>query len=140
MQPLDRILPHLDIYVPSYDEAQSQTGESDPQRMIAVFREFCQGGLLGVKLGDEGALLSPAPDDWIQVPPVEPPGPVVDTTGAGDSFYAGLITGLSHGMSVYDAGRLGAAAGACCVTALGATAGLRSFEETRQLAGVPFRG
>ncbi len=137
MQPLDRILPHLDIYVPSYDEAQSQTGEADPQRMIAVFREFCQSGLLGVKLGDEGALLSPAPDDWIQVPPVEPPGPVVDTTGAGDSFYAGLIAGLSHGMSVYHAGRLGAAAGACCVTAIGATAGLRSFEETLQLAGVP---
>ncbi len=137
MQPLDRILPHLDIYVPSYDEAQSQTGEADPQRMITVFRECCPGGLLGVKLGNEGALLSPARDDWIQVPPVAPPGPVVDTTGAGDSFYAGLIAGLSRGMSVYDAGRLGAAAGACCVTAIGATAGLRSFEETQQLAGVP---
>ena len=137
MQPLDRILPHLDIYVPSYDEAQSQTGEADPQRMITVFRECCPGGLLGVKLGHEGALLSPARDDWIQVPPVAPPGPVVDTTGAGDSFYAGLIAGLSRGMSVYDAGRLGAAAGACCVTAIGATAGLRSFEETQQLAGVP---
>ena len=78
-------------------------------------------------MGDQGSLLSPARDDWIQVPAVEPPGPVVDTTAAG----------LSRRMSVYDADRLGAAAGACCVTAIGATAGLPSFEETRQLGGVP---
>ena len=65
-----------------------------------------------------------------------PPGPVVDTTGAGDSFYAGLIAGLAGGLSVADAGRLGTAAAACCVTALGGNSGGRSWDETMRIAGL----
>ena len=38
MQPLDRILPHLDVYVPSRSEAIHQTGEQDPRRIIDTFR------------------------------------------------------------------------------------------------------
>jgi len=89
-----------------------------------------------VKLGAEGALLSPAPGQFVQVASVPPPGPIVDTTGAGDGFYAGLLAGLLRGMSLADAGRLAAATGACCITGLGATAGLRSYEETMRLAGL----
>ena len=55
---------------------------------------------------------------------------MIDTTGAGDCFYAGLIAGLSAGLSVADAGRIGAAAGACCVTGVGASSGLREFKAT----------
>jgi fructokinase len=65
---------------------------------------------------------------------VPAPGPVVDTTGAGDSFLAGLITGVLRGMPLSEAGLLGAATAACCVTGLGATAGLRSFDDTLRLA------
>jgi sugar/nucleoside kinase (ribokinase family) len=67
---------------------------------------------------------------------VPPPGPVLDTTGAGDCFYAGLLTGLLRGMSPAQAGRLGAATGACCVTGMGASAGLRDFDGTMRLAGL----
>ena len=38
MRPLDRILPHLDVYVPSHDEATHQTGETDPRKIIDVYR------------------------------------------------------------------------------------------------------
>jgi sugar/nucleoside kinase (ribokinase family) len=72
----------------------------------------------------------------IEIPPVDPPGEVVDTTGAGDTFYAGLVTGLLRGLALDDAGRLAAAAGACCVTALGGTAGVRGYEETAKMAGI----
>ena len=60
----------------------------------------------------------------------------MDTTGAGDSYYAGLLTGMLRGMPVEQAGRLAAATGACCVTGYGATAGLRGFAETARLAGL----
>jgi sugar/nucleoside kinase (ribokinase family) len=134
LSPLDRILPHLDVYVPSLAEAATQTGQSDPRKILDVFRNCGASGLLGVKLGTRGALLSPAAGEFIDVPCGQAPGPVVDTTGAGDAFYAGLLVGLLQGMDVAQAGRLAAAAGACCVTGLGATAGLRNYEETSRLA------
>ena len=136
LEPLDRILPHLDVYVPSYGEAVPQSGEKDPEKILKVFRGCGTEALLGVKLGDKGVLLSPRKGSYLEIAPVTAPGPVVDTTGAGDAFYAGLLTGLLRGMSPEEAGRLGAAAGACCVTGLGASAGLRSFEETARLAGL----
>jgi len=136
IEPLDRILPHLDVYVPSYGEAVPQSGEKDPEKILDVFRDCGTEALLGVKLGEKGALLSPRKGSYVEIAPVAAPGPLLDTTGAGDSFYAGLLTGLLRGRSAEDAGRLGAAAGACCVTGLGAAAGLRSFEETARLAGL----
>ena len=136
LQPLDRILPHLDIYVPSFDEAVHQTGLTDPKEILQVFRRCGAPGLVGLKLGSRGALLSPKAGEFVEVACVPAPGPVVDTTGAGDSFYAGLLAGLLRGMSVADAGRLAAATGACCVTGYGATAGLRDYQQTARLAGL----
>jgi len=136
LEPLVDILPHLDVYVPSHAEASHQTGKEDPRQILSIFRENGAVGILGVKLGSEGALLQTAAGEWIDVPAVEAPAPVVDTTGAGDSFYAGLLTGLLRNMDVAAAGRLAAACGACCVTGLGATEGLRSYEATARLAGL----
>jgi sugar/nucleoside kinase (ribokinase family) len=136
MQPLDRILPHLDVYLPSRAEATHQTGQTEPEKIIDCFRNCGAPGLLGVKLGTEGALLSPAAGEYLAIDCVPPPGPVLDTTGAGDCFYAGLLTGLLRGMSPAQAGRLGAATGACCVTGMGASAGLRDFDGTMRLAGL----
>lgn len=136
MQPLDALLPHLDVYVPSLAEATHQTGKTDPEAIIETFRTRGAPGLLGVKLGAEGALLSRRTGEYVKVEQVSPPGPVVDTTGAGDCFYAGLLTGLLRGQSDHDAGRLAAATGACCITKLGASAGLRDYDETVRLAGL----
>lgn len=136
MQPLDDLLPHLDVYVPSHNEAEHQTGESDPRRIIDAYRACGAPGVLGVKLGSEGALLSGAAGEYVEIAPVTPPGSVLDTTGAGDCFYAGLLTALLRGMSLAEAGQLAAAAGACCVTGVGATAGLRCYNDTATLAGL----
>lgn len=48
------------------------------------------------------------------------PVKVVDTTGAGDAFVAGLLVALHHGLGWEAAGRLGNACGAACVERLGA--------------------
>jgi sugar/nucleoside kinase (ribokinase family) len=136
MQPLDRILPHLDVYVPSHNEAAHQTGYDDPRKILDAYRSCGAPGLLGVKLGSKGALLSPAAGEYLSIDCVSPPGPVVDTTGAGDCFFAGLLTGLLRGLDAGRAGRLAAATGACCVTGYGATAGVRGYAETAQLAGL----
>ncbi len=140
MTPLDRILPHTDVYVPSLDEAVHQTGESDPRRILDIYRGCGAPGLLGVKLGSKGALLSPAAGQFVEVAAVQPPGRVVDTTGAGDSFLAGLLTGLLKGMDPVRAGRLAAATGACCVAGYGASAGLRNFRRNRPTCRIVMAG
>jgi sugar/nucleoside kinase (ribokinase family) len=136
MDPLAKILPHIDFYLPSEAEARHQTGRNEPRQIIAAFREAGAKSWLGIKLGSKGALLSPQPGEFLDVPAVQAPGPVVDTTGAGDCFYGGVLSGVLRGLPPAEAGRLGAAAGACCVTGLGATTAIRGYDETAQLAGL----
>ncbi len=136
MDPLARILPHVDFFVPSEHEAEHQTGQSDPRKMIAAYRDADAKGFLGIKLGMKGALLSPRPGEFTEVAVVKAPGPVVDTTGAGDCFFGGLLAGLLRGLSPADAGRLAAAAGACCVTGVGGSSAVCGYHETACLAGI----
>jgi sugar/nucleoside kinase (ribokinase family) len=136
MQPLAHILPQLDFYCPNEREARHQTGAQNPGEMIGAYRSAGACGWLGIKRGERGAVVSPPSGELIEVNAVTPPGPVIDTTGAGDCFYAGLIAGVLRGLSPTDCGRLAAAAGACCVTGLGATTAIRTFQETARVAGV----
>jgi sugar/nucleoside kinase (ribokinase family) len=137
MSPLDRILPHLDVYVPSMNEAMHQTGLDDGEKIIACYRACGAPGILGVKLGGtRGVLLSPKTGELIHCPSAAPPGPVLDTTGAGDSFYAGLLAGILKGLSLEAAGKLGTAAAACCVTALGGSTAARSYADLLPIAGL----
>jgi sugar/nucleoside kinase (ribokinase family) len=121
------ILPHLDVFCPSRTEGQSLTGESDPQKMIAAFREHMKTGLIGIKLDEEGCIL----DDGQQrvsapIYPVE----VKDTTGAGDTWYAGILTSLLRKMPLDQAAKFANRAAADCCSELGASTGVKSFEES----------
>ena len=51
--------------------------------------------------------------------PVAPPGPIVDTYGAGDSFAAGLAFALGSGLGVEEALTLAARCGAWCASGKG---------------------
>jgi sugar/nucleoside kinase (ribokinase family) len=53
----------------------------------------------------------------------------VDTTGAGDSFVAGFLTGITRNLSLYECGKLANAVGTHCVMAAGASTGIKSYEE-----------
>lgn len=124
---LDPILPHLDLFAPSRTEARALTGETDPARMVASFRERMHTGLIGIKLDAEGCYLDDGTGGvFVPAYKVE----VADTTGAGDSWFGGLLTALIKGMPLEQAGRFANRVAADCCTALGASAGIRSYEET----------
>ena len=124
---LDPILPHLDLFAPSRTEAAALTGEATPEKMVAAFRRRMKQGLIGIKLDAEGCYL----DDGrraVTVPAYSVN--VVDTTGAGDTWFGGLLTGLIKGMPAEQAARLANRAAADCCTALGASTGVQSFAKT----------
>ena len=52
---------------------------------------------------------------------------VVDTTGCGDGFTAGLLAGLLAGATPLDAAWLGLACGALVATGLGSDAGIEDL-------------
>ena len=124
---LDPILPHLDVFAPSRTEAADLTGESDPAKMVASFRTQMKQGLIGIKLDTEGCYLD---DGRVTVRAPAYKVQVVDTTGAGDTWFGGLLTALIRQMPLEQAARFANRAAADCCTALGASAGIRSFPET----------
>lgn len=68
---------------------------------------------------------------WLPHQPVE----IVDATGAGDAFSAGIAVGLAENLPLDEAARLGASAAAVKTTRMGAQAGLpRRDEVDRALA------
>jgi sugar/nucleoside kinase (ribokinase family) len=136
MEPLDKILPHVDIYFPSLNEARHQTKLENPAEQIECYRQHGATGIVGVKLGSRGVILSEPVNKPKQIAAIVPPGPVVDTTGAGDSFFAGFMTGLLNELSPIDAARLGTAVGACSVTALGASSAIGNLADSKKLAGL----
>jgi sugar/nucleoside kinase (ribokinase family) len=74
--------------------------------------------MAAVTLGARGAvLLSRGERAVVRAPPV---GKVVDTTGAGDLFAAGVLYGIIRGAPLETSGRLGALAAGEIVSHLGA--------------------
>jgi sugar/nucleoside kinase (ribokinase family) len=124
---LDPILPHLDLFAPSRTEAVTLTGETDPKKMVASFRRQMPRGLIGIKLDAEGCYLDDGTNAvFVPAYRIKP----VDTTGAGDSWYGGLLTGLIKGMSLEQAGKLANRVAADCCLELGASNGIRTYDES----------
>ncbi len=88
------LLPLVDGFLPNEHEAMGLAGLDDPEEAGRVLQRRC-GGWVMVKLGKEGAMAIGPGAREIKVP--VPPVRVRDTTGAGDSFDAGLLFALSQG-------------------------------------------
>jgi sugar/nucleoside kinase (ribokinase family) len=117
-------LPFLDIFLCNQQEAQILTGEADPVRAAKALHSHGAKTVV-IKAGAQGCWLSS--EGFSNEPPMQSRIPalevdVVDTTGAGDAFAAGLIAAILKGKRIQEACRSANQAGGRVVTALGAIA------------------
>ena len=114
------VLPEVDYFVPNDDEAAALTGESDPRRQAERLLELGAGTVI-VTMGERG-LVAASRDETIELP--APRVDVVEPSGAGDAFAAGLVYGLLQGWALRRCLEFAGVIGASACTRLGCTAGL----------------
>ena len=118
-------LPLIDYITPNEDEAKYYTGEEEPEKMADVFLSKGVRNVI-IKLGGRGCLFKNS-EKTMMLPACSID--VVDATGAGDNFMAGLVSELIRGRSIEDALTFANACGAICTTAVGTGTALRSREQ-----------
>ncbi|MGO1955598.1 carbohydrate kinase family protein [Microbacterium sp.] len=126
-------LPHLDLLLPNRNELQAiarslgDTGGHDEELARRISR---RGPRVVVKDGARGGWSVRADEERESAPGLTVD--VVDTTGAGDSFDAGYLAALAHGVErEQDRLRWAAAAGSVSTSRSGGTAGQADPAELR---------
>ncbi|MBI1328105.1 MAG: adenosine kinase [Alphaproteobacteria bacterium] len=115
---LDFIIGHVDILFANEAEALALCGTDKLEDVIPFMREHTE--IAAITRSAEGSIII-TKDDWISVPAVAPEK-LVDTTGAGDSYAAGFLYGLTTGKDLATSGRYGSIAAAHIIAHLGARA------------------
>lgn len=114
-----------DVFLPNAAEAARISGEEDP--MGAARALAPPGGTVVVKDGAAGAVARQG-ENVVRVGSL-PGVSVVDGTGAGDSFDAGIVAGLLEGWELERTLRFGCVCGALSTRAFGGTAAQATHQE-----------
>jgi sugar/nucleoside kinase (ribokinase family) len=114
---LEAVLAETDVFLPNADEGALITGLNDPVAQAERFRSAGAKTVV-ITLGNQGALLVA---DKLRLRAGTYPTEFVGGTGAGDAFVAGYVAGLVDGRDPLGCLQWGAALGASCVRAIGAT-------------------
>ncbi len=125
---LDKLLPHVDVFLPNSHEAEMITGERDPVRQAEMFHRMGAGTAI-VTLGGDGAVVV---GERVRVRAGVYDVEFVDGSGGGDAFDAGYVYGLLQGMATEDCVRVASALGASCVRAVGTTTGVFTRAECEE--------
>lgn len=128
---IESAIQYLDLFMPSYNECVKLTGLTDRDEIADFFLRLGAKNVV-IKLGSQGAYLCKGSGERLLISSYNYKE-CIDTTGAGDSFCAGLIAGLASGLPMEECVRLGNMVGATCVSAVGGQAGLLPLEETLRL-------
>lgn len=115
-------LPYIDYLLPNLEDACFVAGTNDRSKATDWYHDRGVGCTV-FTMGADGISLTPRGEQEHLAPAFKVA--VVDTTGCGDAFTAGFITGLLDGLAPEEAAELGLAAGSIVATGLGSQAGLR---------------
>ncbi|WP_081676169.1 carbohydrate kinase family protein [Butyrivibrio sp. AC2005] len=123
---IDCFLPYIDYFLANEDEISMLTDCKDAYENAAKVVE-AGAGCAVIKRGSKGCIIKTATVCY-EIPAYHD-CKVVDSTGAGDSFAAGFLYGLSEGFSLRDCGRFACAVASCVVEKVGGSEGIVSDEE-----------
>ena len=134
-------LPYLDFFMPNIEEAQMVAGEKERADLARYFLNMGADTVI-LKMGDQGASINRRSEAEVRVPAFRVD--VVDTTGCGDAFDAGMILTTTMGWDMERAARFAAACGSLVATGLGSDAGIVDFDSTvafmESAETIPLRG
>ena len=105
----------IDIVFANEEESKALTGLDDPQAALHKIAEMCD--IAVVKVGAKGAYVQHG-DKIVKVDPI--PAKVIDTTGAGDMWAAGLMAGLVKNETLEKCAKMGAVLAANIIEVIGA--------------------
>lgn len=122
---LAKLLPLIDYFLPNDDEARLFTGKRDPVDQAAALRTLGAQTPI-ITCGARGAVAARGQQRW-RCGVYELP--VVDPTGCGDAFAAGVITGIVNEWDMPRTLVYASALGASAVRAVGTTDGVFRADE-----------
>lgn len=122
---LELVESHIDILFANEDEIRALYGVDDTIEAAKIAAQHVD--LVTVTRGSAGALLIDA-NGLVEVPASQVSA-VIDTTGAGDLYAAGVLYGLTRELPLAECGRLGCAAAGEAISHFGARpqADLKAF-------------
>lgn len=129
LEDLKDILAQLDYFLPSYVEAKELTKKEDPDEMADVFLSYGVKNVI-IKLGMDGCLIKNAAERYhLPIIPTE----CIDSTGAGDNFVAGFLTGVLKGWNLKKCGDFATAVGSIAIRGVGANASLKDINQVYEV-------
>jgi sugar/nucleoside kinase (ribokinase family) len=132
LRQLEKLLPHVDVFLPNNHEAELLSGEYDPLQQAAFFHRLGAETVV-ITMGHDGSLLY---QKDLRLRANVFPVPYVDASGGGDAFDAGFIYGLLYDMGPEACLRVASALGASCVRTIGTTPGVFTQVECEQFLRV----
>jgi sugar/nucleoside kinase (ribokinase family) len=122
---LARLLPEIDYFLPNDDEARLFTRKNDPVEQASALQAAGARTPI-VTCGARGAAAARGRQRW-RCGAYDMP--IVDPSGCGDAFAAGVITGIIHGWDMPRTLVYASALGASAVRAVGTTDGVFRADE-----------
>lgn len=126
------LIPKVDVIKPSEDDAQRLFGPDTPERQLEKFLEL-GAKLVILTLGKDGALVSNGKETRVFRTLATD---IVDTTGAGDAFWAGFYAAAVRGYTLQHSLELGFAVSAYKLGYRGAVVDLPKLEAIQAQYGL----
>lgn len=119
----------VDVVFANEDEAKAFSCEAEPLNALQMISDMCE--LAVVKIGTRGALIKQG-GEVVHVG-IMAAAKRVDTTGAGDFYAAGFLSGLCDGLTLRQCGTIGAITAGKVIEVVGTTFGEEAWKDIYRL-------